>query len=154
MLKLIEATSQNHVQEIRGLFKEYTETLGFDLDFQDYAREFAGLPGEYQAPDGFLMLALWDNETAGCAAMRKIEDRICEMKRMYVRPKYRGKGIGREMAVRIIEIARSIGYARMRLDTIDTMTEAISLYESLGFKDIKPYRYNPVKGARYMEIAL
>jgi len=154
MLKLIEATSGDHVQEIRGLCKEYAETLGFDLDFQDYAREFAGLPGEYQAPDGFLMLALWNDEAAGCAAMRKIEDGICEMKRMYVLPKYRGKGIGREMAVRIIEIARSIGYDRMRLDTIDTMTEAISLYDSLGFKEIKPYRYNPVKGARYLELEL
>lgn len=154
MIHFIKAVSDVQLREIRGLFKEYADSLGFDLDFQNYADELASLPGEYKAPRGVLLLAYWDGEVAGCVALRPIDDEICEMKRMYVRPSCRGQGIGRQMAVRIIEFARSAGYERMRLDTIDTMTEAIALYESLGFYEIEPYRFNPVRGAKYMELAL
>jgi ribosomal protein S18 acetylase RimI-like enzyme len=154
MLELIRAESGEDLQKIRGLFQEYADSLGFDLDFQDYAAELASLPGDYQAPEGCLLLASWDGEAAGCAALRKLGPGICEMKRMYVRPGYRGRGIGRKMAVHIMDLAREAGYERMRLDTIGTMTEAIALYSSLGFKEIEPYRYNPIKGARYMEAVL
>lgn len=154
MLSMVQAVSEEHVQKVRKLFGKYVDSLGFDLDFQDYAKELASLPGDYWAPGGYLLLALWNGEAAGCVALRKIENGICEMKRMYVRPQYRGKGIGRAMAGRIMALARQAGYKRMRLDTIDTMVEAIALYRSLGFKEIEPYRYNPIKGAKYMETDL
>lgn len=154
MIKLIQVESEEHLDCIRELFKEYEESLGFNLDFQNFEKELAKLPGEYAAPDGCLLLASYGKNIAGCAGLRKLEQGICEMKRMYVRPNFRGKGIGRVMSVRIIEIARAIGYEHMRLDTIDTMRTAISLYKSLGFKKIKPYRYNPVNGASYMELLL
>lgn len=154
MIELIQVESEEHLDCIRELFKEYEKSLGFDLDFQDFEKELAKLPGEYAAPDGCLLLAFYGKNMAGCAGLRKLEQGICEMKRMYVRPNFRGKGIGRVMSVRIIEIARAIAYKRMRLDTIDTMRTAILLYKSLGFKKIKPYRYNPVNGASYMELSL
>ncbi len=154
MIEFIQVESDEHLDCIRELFKEYEKSLGFDLDFQDFEMELAELPGEYAAPDGCLLLAFYENEVAGCAGLRKLEQGICEMKRMYVRSNFRGKGIGRVMSVRIIEIARAIGYERMRLDTIDTMRTAISLYKSLDFKKIEPYRYNPINGASYMELSL
>ena len=154
MIEFIQVESDEHLDCIRELFKEYEKSLGFDLDFQDFEMELAELPGEYAAPDGCLLLAFYENEVAGCAGLRKLEQGICEMKRMYVRSNFRGKGIGRVMSVRIIEIARAIGYKHMRLDTIDTMRTAISLYKSLDFKKIEPYRYNPINGASYMELSL
>ena len=154
MIELIQVESEEHLDCIRELFKEYEKSLGFDLDFQNFEKESAKLPGEYAAPDGCLLLTFYGKNIAGCAGLRKLEQGICEMKRMYVRPNFRGKGIGRVMSVRIIEIARGIGYERMRLDTIDTMRTAISLYKSLGFEKIKPYCYNPVNGASYMELLL
>lgn len=154
MIELIQVESEEHLDCIRELFKEYEKSLGFDLDFQDFEKELAKLPGEYAVPDGCLLLAFYGKNIAGSAGLRKLGQGICEIKRMYVRPNFRGKGIGRAMSVRIIEIARAIGYKRMRLDTIDTMRTAISLYKSLGFKKIKPYRYNPVDGASYMELLL
>lgn len=154
MIELIQVESTEHLDCIRELFKEYEKSLGFNLDFQNFEKELAKLPGEYAAPDGCLLLAFYGKSIAGCAGLRKLGQGICEMKRMYVRPNFRGKGIGRAMSVRIIEIARAIGYKHMRLDTIDTMRTAISLYKSLGFKKIKPYRYNPVNGASYMELLL
>ena len=154
MIEFIQVESDEHLDCIRELFKEYEKSLGFDLDFQDFEMELAELPGEYAAPDGCLLLAFYENEVAGCAGLRKLEQGICEMKRMYVRSNFRGKGIGRVMSVRIIEIARAIGYKHMRLDTIDTMKEAIALYRSLGFAETEPYRYNPIKGASYMELFL
>ncbi len=154
MIELIQVESTEHLDCIRELFKEYEKSLGFNLDFQNFEKELAKLPGEYAVPDGCLLLAFYGKSIAGCAGLRKLGQGICEMKRMYVRPNFRGKGIGRAMSVRIIEIARAIGYKHMRLDTIDTMRTAISLYKSLGFKKIKPYRYNPVNGASYMELLL
>lgn len=153
-LSLVEAVTEDNIEEVRALFLEYARSLGFDLRFQMFDRELAGLPGDYRRPDGLLLLALVDGAAAGCAAMRKIGEGICEMKRMYVRPRFRGRGVGRVMAMRIIDAGRQAGYERMRLDTIETMGAAIALYESIGFSDIQPYRYNPVPGARYMELAL
>lgn len=154
VIELIQVESEEHLDCIRELFKEYEKSLGFNLDFQDYKKELAKLPGEYAAPDGRILLVFYKDKVAGCVALRKHEQGICEMKRMYVRPQYRRKGIGRAMAQKIIEEARAHGYERMRLDTINTMKEAIALYRSLGFKETEPYRHNPIKGASYMELSL
>jgi len=128
--------------------------LGFDLDFKNFKKELANLPGDYAPPGGRLLIALWREQLSGCVALRKLEDRICEMKRLYVRPQFRGKGIGRALAEAIIEKAREIRYHSMRLDTISSMDGARALYLSLGFKEIAPYRYNPIKGAAFMELGL
>jgi len=154
MLKLIQADSEEYLSDVKDLLTEYAAWLGFDLHFQDFERELAEFPGEYAPPDGRLLLALCETQVAGCVALRKISEGVCEMKRLYVRPKFRGKGIGKGLAEAIIEEAQKIGYKRMRLDTVPFMKEAISLYRSLGFKEIEPYRYNPIEGAKFMELAL
>lgn len=154
MTELILAVTDEQLAAINRLFNEYTTALGFDLDFQEYKEEVATLPGAYAPPYGRLYLAQHDGHLAGCVALRRFEEAICEMKRMYVKPEFRGKGIGRVMAEKVISDAREIGYTRMRLDTIDTMKEAIALYRSLGFRPIAPYRYNPVEGAFFMELVL
>jgi len=146
--------SKQEIRLVRELFLEYTASLEFGLDFQDFENELAGLPGEYAPPTGCLLLAVEDDQIAGCAALKKISAKTCEMKRLYVRPEFRGKGIGRRLAQAIIEEASRIGYVRMRLDTVPSMKEATSLYRSLGFKEIGPYRYNPIKGALFMELTL
>jgi len=128
--------------------------LGFDLDFQNFDNELAGLPGEYSSPRGCILLAEYENRPAGCVALRPLSDEICEMKRLYVRPKFRGLGIGRALAKAIIEQARKIGYTLMRLDTVPTMKVARALYQSLDFKQISQYRYNPIEGAEFMELKL
>jgi ribosomal protein S18 acetylase RimI-like enzyme len=154
MLKFIQPESEEDLQHTRELFQEYEAALGICLCFQDFAQELANLPGDYAPPHGRLFLALDATQLAGCVALRRIDDATCEMKRLYVRPGSRGKGIGRALATIIIEEARSIGYARMRLDTLPSMKEAIALYESLGFRPSEPYRHNPIQGAIYMELRL
>jgi ribosomal protein S18 acetylase RimI-like enzyme len=154
MLEIHGAHIEPLLTHVRELFREYADALGFDLSFQDFEVELAGLPGGYAPPDGRVLLGLWDAETAGCVVLRRIDETTCEMKRLYVRPEFRGHGIGKALAVAIVREARNVGYQRMRLDTVPWMTEAITLYESLGFRDIEPYRHNPIKGARYMELAL
>lgn len=154
MVEIIAVRTEEHLDEIRALFSEYVDSLGFELHFQDYEREYAQLPGEYAEPDGRLFLALCDDRVCGCIALRKIDEYICEMKRLYVRPHCRGKKIGRLLSEKLITEARIMGYRSMRLDTIPQMTAAIALYRSLGFQKIEAYRYNPIPGALFMELAL
>jgi len=154
MLNIIHVNIAQNLELIRNLFEEYSASLGFDLDFQDFEEELVNLPGVYAPPDGRLLIAFWQEQVAGCVALRKLEDRICEMKRLYVRPQFQNLGIGRSLAEAIIEEARKIDYSRMRLDTISSMDRAKALYLSLGFKEIAPYRYNPIKGAAFMELVL
>ncbi len=154
MLKIENITDGHKLVEIRNLFLEYQKAIGIDLCFQNFDQELASLPGDYAPPDGRLLLAWYDSKVAGCVALHKIEDEVCEMKRMYVRPEFRGKGLGRKLAVAIIEEALKIGYQKMKLDTLPVMKEAIALYKSLGFKEVDAYRYNPVEGAMYMELEL
>jgi carbonic anhydrase len=153
-MRIVCAESNDDIAQARALFLEYAASLGFDLCFQDFKSELVELPGEYAPPDGRLLLAFDDSQPAGCVALRKIGDGVCEMKRLYVRPAFRGKGIGRALAVAILDAARQIGYRTMCLDTIASMTEAIALYRSLGFKETAPYCHNPIPGAKFMELML
>ena len=154
-IKFIQAESTAQIGEARSLFIEYSERLGIDLCFQNFEKELAELPGGYALPDGRLLLAIFDDQVAGCVALRNIGDGTCEMKRLYVKPEFRGKGIGRAMTVNLVEEARRLGYARMRLDTLPSqMKEAIKVYRSLGFREIGPYYENPVDGALFMELSL
>jgi len=151
-MEIIRAQSIKEIEHARALFKEYAAWLEIDLCFQNFDKELAGLPGDYAPPTGCLLLAIEGKRIAGCAALRKIGDGICEIKRLFVRPEFRGKGLGRKLAEAIIEEAKQIGYQRMRLDTLPPkMNEAIELYRSLGFKEIGPYCNNPVPGAKFME---
>ena len=151
---LFAAGTRAHIESARQLFLEYQKSLNFDLCFQNFDVEVANLPGDYAPPSGSLLIAEADGATAGCVALRKISDEICEMKRLYVRPEFRRLGVGRRLAVAIVEEGRAKGYAQMRLDTLSSMTEAIALYKSLGFKAIEPYRHNPLEGAVFMELSL
>ncbi len=153
-IAIIAAYESEHIPEIRAMFREYADWLGFDLCFQDFESELGGLPGAYTPPAGRLFLARCGDLLASCVGLRPFEGDICEMKRLYVRSAFRGLGVGRVLAVRVIDEARLAGYARMRLDTINTMTAANALYEQLGFRDIGAYRANPIEGARYMEMVL
>jgi len=154
MLKMENVTDGENLAHVHKLFLEYQKYIGIDLCFQNFDQELASLPGDYAPPEGRLLLAWEDSKVAGCVALRKIEDGVCEMKRLYLRPEFRGKGIGRKLAVAIIEEALKIGYKKMRLDTLPVMKEAIALYKRLGFKETEAYRYNPVQGAMYMELDL
>jgi GNAT superfamily N-acetyltransferase len=140
--------------EVRALFREYADSLGVDLSFQDFDRELASLPGDYASPRGSLLLADHGGVVAGCIALRPLGPDVCEMKRLFVRPAFRGARLGRALAEAVLSEARRIGYSRMRLDTLPSMAEAIVLYQRLGFTDIAPYRHNPVPGARFLERAL
>ena len=135
---------------MRELFLEYANSLGVDLAFQDFQREVATLPGDYDP----ILVAHWNSEVAGCVALHALDRNVCEMKRLYVRPEFRGHAIGRTLAERIIAEAREKGFARMRLDTLPIMGEAQELYRSLGFVEIPPYRFNPIDGSKFMELDL
>ena len=153
-MRIIEATTDEDIQHIRSLFEEYAASLDFDLDFQHFDQEVANLPGEYSEPHGCLLLARSDDHVAGCIALRKMEDGICEMKRLYVKPQFRQLGLGKMLMQAIIDQARQKGYRAMRLDTVPTMERAQALYRSFGFQEIGPYRYNLIEGAVFMELTL
>ena len=176
------AESPTQLAQVRELFLEYAQSLGFSLCFQNFDKELAGLPGDYAPPQGRLLLAEYESKLAGCVALHKLADSwahrrssqanssislpatngqgpttdgMCEMKRLYVRPQFRGKGLGRALADRIIAEARQIGYRRLRLDTVEpVMKDAVAMYRRLGFKEIAPYCNNPMSGALYMELEL
>ena len=154
MTQILPAASPEDVAEARALFREYAQGLGVDLGFQDFDRELASLPGDYAPPAGRLLLARVGDRIAGCVALRALEPGVCEMKRLYARPGFRGQGVGRALAHAVIAAGRAAGYARMRLDTLPSMTEAIPLYRSLGFRSIAPYRANPVPGTLFLELDL
>jgi ribosomal protein S18 acetylase RimI-like enzyme len=151
---LFPAHSSEHLATVRELFIEYANSLEVDLCFQNFNQELAQLPGDYSPPEGRLLLAAEGITPAGCIALRKFEDNICEMKRLYVRPAFRGKGAGRSLALAVIQAARDCRYQRMRLDTLSSMKEAIALYQSLGFQPIPPYYDNPTPLAVFMELRL
>jgi ribosomal protein S18 acetylase RimI-like enzyme len=152
---LAQAKSPAQMAQARELFLEYAESLGFSLCFQNFDKELARLPGDYTPPEGRLLLAEYEGRLAGCVALHKLEPGICEMKRLYLRRQFRGQGLGRALADRVIAEARQIGYRRMRLDTVKpVMEDAVAMYRKLGFKEVAPYRPNPIAGAMYMELEL
>jgi len=154
MLEIKQVTSKERIEQASELFKEYANYLNIDLEFQNFNEELESLPGDYSLPEGSLLLAFYKNKLAGCVALRNFDEGICEMKRLYVRLRYRGKGIGKALAKQIFNTARKLGYTHMRLDTLPFMKEAITLYLSLGFEEIDPYRYNPYEGAKFFELKL
>lgn len=155
LTEILRAQSPDDIGHARELFKEYAAWLEIDLCFQNFEKELADLPGEYAPPTGRLFLASKDAGIAGCVAMRKIGEGTCEIKRLFVRPEFRGQGLGRQLAKAIIRAAKQIGYERMRLDTLPPkMNDAIALYRSLGFQEIESYYNNPVPGAKFMELRL
>ena len=147
------AETAAQLDQIRELFLEYAKSLGFSLCFQGFDQELASLPGMYAPPDGRLLLVEHNGQLAGCGALHRLNAASGEMKRLYIRPNFRGLGLGRALAERILTDARSIGYQNVRLDTVaGTMDDAIALYRRMGFQEIEPYRTNPIPGALYMEL--
>lgn len=154
-MKIIQARTEKNIEDARSLFMEYIQSLNEDLCFQSFEDELAGLPGKYSPPDGALLLALSEKEEpGGCVAMRKLEKGICEMKRLYVRPQFRGCGLGRKLAVRIIEEAAALNYETMLLDTLDRLKAAMVMYESIGFVRTEAYYRNPLPGVVYWKLDL
>lgn len=153
-VSITEVSEAPELGIVRRLFEEYAAGLGIDLCFQGFDEELATLPGSYARPEGRLLLAGVGVDAAGCVALRPLEADVCEMKRLYVRAPYRGRGVGRMLTERIIEEGRAAGYRRMRLDTLPSMTSALALYRELGFRKIAAYRDNPVEGTVYLELQL
>jgi len=154
MLQIYPAKLREEIDKVRNLFKEYADSLDFDLCFQEFERELADPGREYGPPEGLLLLAQYGEAMAGCVALRKLYNDVCEMKRLYVKPQFRGQKIGTALAEAVIDAARKMGYKRMRLDTVPSMQEARALYRSLGFIEIGSYRHNPIAGAVFMELEL
>ncbi len=156
MIHILHADSSEHIGTARQLFTEYAESLGFSLCFQGFDQELASLPGKYAQPAGRLLLALDDGTPAGVIALRPLDEPgICEMKRLYVRPDFRGIGLGRKLIDSVLDAARDLGYTRMRLDTVaGKMDSAIALYRTYGFRGIGAYTTNPQENVIYMELDL
>ncbi|WP_431259626.1 GNAT family N-acetyltransferase [Roseateles chitinivorans] len=157
-IRLICPDSPPLWEEARAIMREYAQSLDIDLDFQNFDQELASLPGEYDEPQGMLLLALVDGQIAGCGGFRPMTDsdyaNACEMKRLFIRPAFRRFGLGRTMAQALIDRATTAGYSSMLLDTLDDMEAARDLYESLGFEEIPPYYFNPIAGAHYLKVDL
>jgi len=153
-MNIRQAITQEEIAVARALFEEYAAWLGVDLSFQGFATELAGLPGLYAPPRGRLLLAWADDNAAGCVALRPLDDSVCEMKRLFVRPAFRGRGVGRMLAEIVVNQARAIGYASMRLDTLPSMGAATALYQSLGFARIPAYYATPLQDTIFMELKL
>jgi ribosomal protein S18 acetylase RimI-like enzyme len=154
MLVIKQALTEKQIKSAKRLFIEYANSLGVDLNFQSFKEELEEFPGHYSPPEGCIFLAYYKKKLVGCVALRKFKEDICEMKRLYSRPKYRIKQIGKNLATMVINKSRELGYKYMRLDTLPFMKEAIALYLSLGFKEISPYRYNPFENAKFFELKL
>lgn len=155
MVKIVQVEQPEEIESARTLFREYETWLGMSLCFQGFEEEVANLPGQYEPPEGRLLLAYIDDELAGCIALRKLEKGICEMKRLFLRENARGHGLGNELIERLIAEARSLGYSKMRLDTYPPkMEKAVKLYESHGFRSITKYYDNPHEGVLFMELDL
>ena len=154
MPSIFQADSSEHYAVAHELFLEYAAQLGHDLCFQNFEEELAALPGIYTSPAGGLLLATIGDEYAGCVALRGVDQIICEMKRLYVRPPFRRRGLGRRLAEEVIIRARAAGYEHMRLDTLRSMELARALYHSLGFSEIAPYYHNPIEDAVFYELNL
>lgn len=154
MINYITSKTEQCFAEAKELFLEYKDSLNLDLCFQNFNEEISDLPAQYSEPNGCIILCYEDDKPIGCIGLKKFSEGVCEMKRLYLRKEARGKGIGRNLAEKIIEKAKEFGYKKMQLDTLETMKEAIALYKSMGFKEIPPYRFNPVKGVIYMELDL
>ena len=153
--KIFQAETPEQLIAIRELFQEYARSLNFSLCFQNFEQELASLPGDYAPPAGRLLLAEFLGRRAGCVALHRLEEGICEMKRLYVRSEFRGQKIGRGLAEAVIAEAGTAGYQRMRLDTVaPVMRQAVQLYRELGFHEIPAYRPNPQPGTLYMELPL
>jgi len=155
---LAEPQSATEWAATAAIFKEYGDSLGIDLSFQNFEQELATLPGSYAAPRGTVLLAWIDGELAGCCALRPIDDvdvpNAAEMKRLYVRPAFRRFGLGRLLAEAVLDAARRMGYSSVLLDTLDDMEAARALYEELGFIEIPPYYHNPLPGSHYLRVDL
>ncbi len=149
MIRILEANPE-HIPVVRDRFREYTAWLKIDLCFQSFERELAELPGDYAAPRGRLLVACDGAHVVGCAALRPLEGRDCEIKRLYVMPAYRGQGIARRLAEKLISEANILGNRRILLDTLDFMVPARALYASLGFREVSAYYHNPIPGAVYL----
>lgn len=152
---IVQAKSAEDIATIHELFLEYAASLNFSLCFQGFENELKGLPGDYAPPDGRLFLMHYKTQPAGCVALHRAGAEACEMKRLYIRPAFRGKGLGLALINAVIDEATAIGYRCMRLDTVEpVMKDAVAIYRRLGFKQIAPYRDNPIAGALYMELQL
>ncbi|HZL85084.1 MAG TPA: GNAT family N-acetyltransferase [Candidatus Krumholzibacteria bacterium] len=154
MLEIVTATTPAHMAQVRELLVEYAAWLGISLCFQGFDEELESLPGRYAPPGGLLLLGLDGDRPVCCIGVRPMEDGVCEMKRLYVRPSHRGQGVGEFLVMMAVGKAECIGYKSMRLDTLPVMATARQLYRRLGFREIEPYYTNPVEGVVYMEIAL
>jgi len=154
-IEILSASSESDYSAAQRLFREYAEQLDFSLCFQDFDKELAQLQQIYGSPDGVLLLAVVEKDPVGCVGLRRLSEDICEMKRLYIQPAARRIGLGRMLVEALITEAKKRGYRAMRLDTIGaTMKAAVDLYVKLGFREIPPYRHNPIGGALYMELDL
>jgi len=153
-MEIVTVTSGPQVEQVRGLFEEYWTSFGFTPCFQNFGKEVASLPGDYAPPGGRLALAFLDGEPAGCAALRQLDASRCEAKRLYVRPKFRGRGLGRALMDWLIAESRAAGYTEMLGDTMPVMSQALEMYDRMGFERTGPYSSKPTEGAVYLRLKL